>query len=177
MAEHTRPPRHPIRKNLPLIALAAAVVLLTWWLVGQQNGLGTELQETRAELHQARTDNRILSDQVRNLGGVPAVTTPPPSPVTGSNGRDGRDGRDGRPGANGKDGAPGTDGQDGAPGSPGVSVTGAPGADGPKGEKGDKGDPGEKGDPGPACPEGWHQETVTVVTTGGPKDTMTCVRD
>lgn len=168
MAEHMR----SRRRNLPLVALAAGVLLLTVWAVGQINGLGDELRDTRTELHQAQADNQALSDQVRSLGGVPTATAPPPAAGSpGANGRDGRDGRDGPPGADGAPGKDGEDGPPGAPGSPGAAVTGPPG---PQGAKGDPGERGPQGEPGPACPTGSHPEQTTVVTTGGPQPAVIC---
>jgi hypothetical protein len=59
----------------------------------------------------------------------------------------------GPPGAPGKDGAAGADGKDGA-----------------------AGEQGPRGEPGPTCPSGYHVETVTIVTAGGPRDAATCVQ-
>lgn len=134
-----------------------------------------------------RHDNAVLSQQVRQLGGVPLESpTPGPAGSPGAQGKQGQQGNagatgtSGKPGRDGRDGKPGTDGkpgQNGAPGSPGPAVTGPSGAPGTKGEKGDTGEKGDKGDPGPACREGFHPEPTTVVTAGGPRDAEICVKD
>jgi hypothetical protein len=135
-----------------------------------------------------RHDNAVLTEQVERLGGVP-LKSPKPGPpgeagpsgspgvpgASGAPGRSGVQGPSGRPGAQGERGAPGPSGVAGASGAPGAD--GQPGAQGPPGPKGEPGPRGEPGPAGPQCPDGYHVETVTVVTASGPQDAATCVRD
>jgi hypothetical protein len=121
-----------------------------------------------------------LAEQVRDLGGVPAVTPPvpgergepgPPGPV-GPAGDDGRDGVDGvtppclaEPGqCNGADGEPGP------PGPPGP-----PGADGTDGTDGVDGQPGRDGAPGQDGVDGQPPAAWTWVDDRG--RTQSCTRD
>jgi hypothetical protein len=142
------------RTLLPALAFALLVAFGFGVLYLQQQSVG-------ARLRQAEADNRVLAQQVRDLGGTPKVSPqpgPPGSPgppgrpgisVTGPAGPPGPSGRPGRT-VTGPPGKPGVT-VTGPPGPPGASVTGPPG---PKGDKGDQGDKGEKGDPGPP-PSGW----------------------
>jgi hypothetical protein len=167
MGEHLR----RVRRNAGVVLLSVVFVVLaafTWSAVGD-----------------LKRDNRILADQVRDLGGVPKAGP------TGERGEQGATGPPGAPGAPGQPGATvtgpaGPQGRTGPSGSPGDSVTGPPGAPGPAGPQGEpgpqgaageQGPQGEQGSPGPACPTGFHIEERTVVTDGGPESAAVCVRD
>jgi hypothetical protein len=165
------------------LALLAVLASLSWVLAS-----------LAVERHKAEKLDRqvsVLADQVRRLGGVPAVS-PEPGP-SGSPGTAGAPGAPGSPGAAGSPGASGASGASGAPGKAGptgpAGASGQPGRDGsdgatgpqgpagPQGPKGDPGEPGPSGPPGPACPDGYHVETTTVVTQGGPQPAAMCVKD
>ena len=164
------------------VAVIVAAIAWAYWSQGQR-------------IDTVERDNAILSEQVRQLGGVPRVSPPPsrgtpgvpgspggpgPSGAPGGAGPSGQPGAPGKAGASGKPGAAGQDGQDGAAGAPGTdgaSVQGPPGAEGAQGPQGEKGDPGERGPAGPACAPGYHPETVNVVTATGPRPASICVED
>jgi hypothetical protein len=178
MTEHAKPQEIRHRPGLTHAALAVALLLI---LAGLAWGLATIAAQ---DAKNARLERQVsaLADQVRQLGGEP-VTSPTPGPAgsPGASGAPGAPGSPGRPGGAGPSGAPGSTGPSGAPGASGQpGEDGATGPQGPAGPTGPKGDPGERGPsgpPGPTCPTGYHVETVTVVTAGGPQDTATCVKD
>ncbi|GAA4226125.1 hypothetical protein GCM10022254_10110 [Actinomadura meridiana] len=172
MVERMRAARWPITVSAVVwVATLVAVVLI----VGRINALGHRLE--RAEQR-----SQAYAQQLREAGLKPR----PPGP-SGEPGRPGDPGAPGSPGARGPAGSPGPQGPagavgpSGAPGSAGGDgAAGAPGAQGPTGPAGPagpRGPAGEQGPAGPPCRDGWHQETVTVVTAGGPQDTVTCVKD
>ncbi|WP_242890299.1 collagen-like protein [Actinomadura litoris] len=173
-----------VGRNLGVIIVAALFLVLAWWS-------WTAVQDLQRDNRDMRADNAYLSRQVRALGGVP-LKSPAPGPAgqPGQPGTPGEPGTSGQPGEPGRSGAPGTAGEPGPSGAPGAAGQpgkdggdGATGPQGPAGPAGPQGDPGEQGPrgeqgpAGPACRDGYHQETVTVVTPGGPQDTVTCVKD
>jgi hypothetical protein len=138
------------------------------------------------EVAQSRQDMKVLADQVRSLGGTPAVTPPPPSGPPGERGEPGRPGQSvqgppGPPGPSGRSvtGPPGVVGSPGPAGPSGASVQGPPGPQGEPGEsiQGPPGEDGADGEPGPACPSSYHVEERTVPTMEGPERVAMCVRD
>lgn len=134
---------------------------------------------------------------------------PGPPGVPGEDGQDGRDGATGPPGPRGATGANGVgaQGPDGPPGSPGPpggpgptgpagqdgsdgtrgpagppgppGPAGQDGADGAQGPPGPAGPQGPPGTPGPTCPEGWHAEQRTILTTQAPQGetVIVCVQN
>lgn len=158
----------------------------------------TKIANLEAALNAQRDQFEACKDQKSNFPGCSQPVAPPAERV-GPQGIQGVQGIQGIPGPRGPScieelgypkcrGEKGDTGGTGATGSQGN--TGQTGATGEKGEKGDKGDKGEKGDkgdtgdqgpvgpagpPGPACPDGYTQQTVTVLGDGGPKDILTCV--
>lgn len=177
------PARRPRWRDLALIAGVVAAVLGAMWCAAMLAQLSSD---------RARLEGQVstLADQVRGLGGTPAVTPQPgPSGAPGQTGRSGAPGTPGQRGGMGPSGPAGPKGQPGktgASGTPGATVTGPPGAkgdpgeQGPRGEQGTRGEPGPKGDqgePGPTCASGYHVETVTIVTADGPREAATCVKD
>jgi hypothetical protein len=111
----------------------------------------------------------------RGAMGLPG-RTPPCILLPGAcQGAQGAAGAAGKPGAAGAKGDQGLKGDTGAQGDTGPK--GDTGEAGPKGDKGDPGDPGQpgpQGEPGPTCPQGTTQQTVTVLTSDGPKDAVIC---
>ncbi len=165
-------------RDIAVFLLVIVVVVGAMWTAGT-------VAELRAERTRLERQVSTLADQVRGMGGTPSVTPSPgasgppgetgPQGVPGEPGEPGPSGAPGRPGPSGPAGEPGEPGQDGAPGEPGEpGPAGPPGPQGPPGEQGPR---GEQGPPGPPCPDGWRQEQVTVVTTSGPREMTTCVRD
>ncbi len=162
--------------------------------VGVAAWLALTISGLRADNSRLHGEVSTLSKQVVDLGGTPRVT-PQPGPagsqgVSGQPGASGAPGGQGVPGRNGSAGSqgplgsPGAVGASGAPGQPGSpgqdGATGAAGATGPKGdtgEQGPRGEPGPSGPPGPACPDGYQPEHVTVVTPGGPQDSIVCTKE
>jgi hypothetical protein len=141
-----------LRRLAPLVP---SVILLFFLIIisVQLGGLGQRL-------HRAERDRLTLSDQVRDLGGVPRVT--PSAGERGEPGQQGERGPQGPAGPAGADGPPGPPGPVGHAGPPGpAGPGGADGADGrdgapgergepgPAGERGERGEPGPSGDPGP----------------------------
>ncbi|CRK59086.1 Flagellar hook-length control protein FliK [Alloactinosynnema sp. L-07] len=163
-----------------LVAVLAAVVY-----VGETRSRDADQDRTISALEAVAEDNgaiaRQLSEQIRGMGGTPAVVAPEPGERgprgepgeigrTGLPGRDGRDGVDGQSppclaeptqcrGTDGVDGRNGVDGRDGANGTPGVD--GSPGADGAPGER------GPDGAPGPTCPTGYEPRPALIVGPDG----------
>lgn len=156
-------------------------------------------QSVRAQLLTTQRAQQAALDKanqrLRNHGAQP-VGVPPasaiPGPV-GPQGLPGIEGPPGPPGPRGPAGPPGEDGQAGAAGKPGAAGTpGAAGATGPQGPAGPAGPPGPKGDTGPAgpkgdtgaqgpagptCPDGYHGEQTTILTTSGPEQVFVCAAD
>lgn len=152
-------PRKPRLWPLPLLVAVVFAAVLAALMV--------QIHAVQEQIAATERDNAVLADQVRQLGGVPAVTPHPGPPGErgdiGPQGPQGPPGASGMPGPRGADGKPGKDGQDGSPGPPGPSgppgatVTGPSGPPGPKGEQGDEGpqgSPGLRGEEGPRGPEG-----------------------
>lgn len=150
MSEHPTP--RGLRRLAPLVP---SVILLAVLIIisVQLGGLGQRLQR-------AEQDRVTLSDQVRDLGGIPRVTPSPgergapgepgQSGPAGPRGPAGPAGEPGPPGPPGPAGVAGAAGQDGTPGAAGTAgEKGDPGAAGAAGEHGERGEPGPKGDPGP----------------------------
>lgn len=188
MVEHVRRVRRSVWLIVALVVLAA----FTWWVVSTIGALGDRLRESER-------DNALLSQQVRQMGGQPLVSPRPGAAgpqgqpgqpggpgQPGETGRPGQPGQTGRPGGPGgrgpagPSGTPGTPGQAGQPGAPGEQGTQGPaGERGPAGEQGPRGEVGPTGPTGPAgplCPDGWTREELTVVTPGGPRQTVTCTQ-
>lgn len=165
------------------IVLGLVLLVLTVWVVGRIDALGSRL--ARAERNAT-----ALSDQLRRHGITPVVTAGPGAPgpagspgAPGAPGQPGANGAPGRAGASGTTGDPGPRGPAGSPGPAGPSgaavqgppgPSGAPGKDGPAGEPGPA---GPTGPPGPACPDGWSPQETTVVTGDGPRDSVICVKE
>ena len=171
MAEHTTP-RRSFRRAVGPVALGVLFLALTWWVNSALGDLGEQLRTARA-------DNKVLTQQVRDLGGVPRVS-PSPGPAgtpgsPGSPGVPGSPGASGRPGERGPGGSSGRPGASGAPGKDGQA--GQPGASGAAGPPGEAGPRGEQGPPGPACPTGYRVQTGTVMTADGPVEAAYCVRE
>lgn len=181
MAEQAR----RVRRNIGVIVLAVAFLALAWW--------------AWQSVRELQGDNRLLTQQVQQLGGVP-LKSPHPGPTgprgeagtPGSQGDPGGRGPSGAPGDQGASGAPGPTGESGAPGEPGQSgaagqhgqpgedgadgQNGPPGPAGPAGPEGPQGPAGPPGSPGPTCPSGYQPEEVDVVTAGGPQTATICTR-
>lgn len=138
----------------------------------------------------ARLEGEVatLAEQVREMGGTPRVTPEPgPAGSPGASGQPGAPGGQGVPGRNGTSGgqgpsgSPGAVGASGAPGqsgSPGKDgATGAAGAKGETGEQGPRGEQGPSGPPGPSCPDGYTAKSSTVLTPGGPQESVICTKE
>lgn len=153
---------------LPLTAALAFAALMAAGMAA--------IGDVRSHLRQSEQNQHVLSDQVKNLGGVPLVTPsvgprgergetgPPGQTIVGPRGSPGPSGPPGRPGKDGRDGSvgpsgpPGVAGSPGPKGEPGETVTGPPGPRGEPGEDGkDSTVPGPRGEPGPTGPppSGW----------------------
>lgn len=154
------------RRNVGVVVLAAAVALLSVWAWSAVGDL--------------KRDNAVLSQQVRELGGVPRAG------ATGAQGPTGAAGPQGSPGPSGPPGHAGPRGprgQTGPSGSPAPTVAGPTGPQGPKGDQGEpgatgeQGPQGEPGSPGPACPSGYHLEEKQIVTDTGPEPAAVCIKD
>lgn len=184
MSEHGQARVRSIGRNARLVIVFLLVAGLAWWVLASVRAL-------KHDLARSQRDSQTLAQQVRNLGGTPAVS-PQPGPAgspgpsgqpgapgsaggQGPPGPSGGRGQTGPPGVIGPSGAPGTAGQPGQDGTPGEP--GAQGPPGPQGETGEQGPRGEQGPPGPACPSGYHVESITVVTAGGPQEVAACVRN
>jgi hypothetical protein len=109
----------------------------------------------------------------------PVGRTPPcillPGACQGAQGPAGAAGKPGAAGAKGDSGIQGEKGDTGTPGEQGPK--GDTGEIGPKGDKGDPGEPGPQGvqgEPGPTCPGGTTPETVTLLTSDGPRSAVIC---
>jgi hypothetical protein len=175
------------RVFLPALAFALLVTFGFGVMYVQQQSVGSRLRKAEA-------DNRVLAQQVRDLGGIPKVS-PQPGPAgspgasgspgaPGASGAPGRTGPSGKPGRTGASGSPGKTGPSGAPGNPGaVGPSGPPGPagkdgkDGADGKDGSPGPVGPSGPPGPTCPDGYYATHTTVVTAGGPQDAVICTAD
>jgi hypothetical protein len=178
--------RRPPRVMAPALLIAVLATVLLGALYAQTQQLGHRVAESDRKLAQSDRERQALADQVRSLGAEPVVT-PGPSGQPGTPGQPGGPGATGPPGVigpagpPGPSGAPGEDGQPGQPGDPGTpgsaGPAGPPGEQGPRGEQGPQGEPGPRGEPGPACPDGWHLEEHTVMTTTGPQPIQACVKD
>lgn len=171
-------------------AIVAAVVvatLIAWatyqigLLRAQNEALASALEQQRRQAQDSGQEP--VAPAAEDIIRDPQVVTGPEGPQ-GPPGRPGRDGRDGVPGPSGSPGAPGMpglpgrDGVDGAPGATGPQGPQGPvGPEGPQGPRGEQGPQGEAGPAGPQCPDGTHAETVTVLTTEGTRQIVTCVDD
>lgn len=173
-----------IRRNRRAIYVFAPIFVALAWLAWQQLSLKHDLEQSRSSNSSAVASAEQLCAQVRQLGGTCVVD---PASLKGEPGPEGPAGPVGPPGLDGADGAQGPAGADGAPGPTGpagpagpqgpAGVDGQPGADGTDGADGATGPAGPSGPPGPACPDGWHQAQVTVLTDDGLRDITTCVHD
>jgi hypothetical protein len=161
-AEERRGRRGDVWAVVGAVALGAVLA----WIV-------LTIQGVTHDLHEEREYNRLLAQQVRDLGGKPikgppgepgASVTGPPGPQ-GEPGEPGVDGEPGPSGSPGKDGKSGVDGSDGKAGEPGaVGASGPAGPAGPPGPQGEPGPPGPQGEPGvdgadgedgQTCPDGY----------------------
>jgi hypothetical protein len=161
-AEERRGRRGDVWAVVGAVALGAVLA----WIV-------LTIQGVTHDLHEEREYNRLLAQQVRDLGGKPikgppgepgaSVTGPPgPQGEPGSPGVDGEPGPSGSPGKAGADGVDGSDGKAGEPGA--VGASGPAGPAGPPGPQGEPGPPGPQGEPGvdgadgedgQTCPDGY----------------------
>jgi hypothetical protein len=111
MTDRIRQARH----GLPAVLLALVFLVLVVWLA-------LAIRDVHDRLRQAQQDNQTLAQQVRDLGGVPAVTPQPgPTGAPGSPGAPGLPGQNGRAGQPGSSGRPGRSGAAGRPGKTGPS--------------------------------------------------------
>jgi len=164
------------RKRTVMAALVGAIAggVLFWGLSSLSSRADTETSRADAAVSGAEQ----LCQQVRQLGAACVVD---PSTLKGDPGPAGPEGPVGPPGIPGRDGENGGVGPVGPTGP--VGPGGAAGKDGEQGEQGPAGPvgpvgpAGEAGPAGPACPTGTHPETVTVLTTDGPKTLAGCVQD
>jgi hypothetical protein len=152
------------------------------------NGLRGDVRLLVAAASDNANRAQVLEQQVRELGGIPRVTAPPPGPagqpgLTGATGpagpagpagqsppclsqpsqcrgADGRDGVNGQAGADGRDGTNGVDGTNGTNGTNGVDGQSPPCLSEPSQCRGTDGRP----------PQGW-----VVIRSDGTRET--CVRD
>ena len=124
----------------------------------------------------------ILKDDIKNdptfqgPQGDTGPSGPPGSPCvpevpgcTGPIGPSGLDGSQGQQGPKGEKGDPGEKGDMGEPCPPELLAC--------RGPQGEPGQTGPAGPPGPVCPPGWYPETLTLVTTSGPREAMVCIQD
>ncbi|WP_367128338.1 hypothetical protein [Saccharothrix sp. HUAS TT1] len=146
--EAARSARDPVAHRAiwgSVVVLALLVAGLLWgnWLRGSEIERLDQSQRETAQAAQA------LYDQVRALGGTPAVQPPAP-------GERGEPGAQGEPGERGRDGVDGQDGTDGTTppclaepgqcrGADGTGVPGQPGTNGADGQPGRDGAPGKDG--------------------------------
>lgn len=189
MAERAR----SLRRSAALVTVVGTFLALAWLVWSDVRDLQAR---ERAAMDQAAVQTqqvRDLASQVRRLGGVPVVTPQPGAPGSpgspGQQGQPGVTGPSGPPGASvtGPAGPKGDQGKEGPQGASGtIGATGPPGPPGPQGEpgpagqKGDAGEQGPKGDqgsPGPTCPDGYHLVDATVLTSGGPQDSVICAKE
>lgn len=136
-------PRRFVRR--PVWQFVAVALVLLGVVGGLAWGLATLAAQSERNARLER-DVSTLAEQVRGLGGTPAVT-----PQPGATGPPGAPGAPGQPGR-AVTGPPGPRGQTGPSGEPGAAVTGpdgAPGAAGPQGEQGPQGERGSQGEQGP----------------------------
>ena len=157
------------RRSLIGVGLGLVAVVVAAWI-------GLAISDVKARLATADRNNRILAQQVRDLGGTPKVTPAPgPTGPAGASGQPGPSGQNGRNGSNGGPGSTGATGATGAAGSPGpAGATGPQGPAGPPGKDGQDGKDGAtgpQGDTGPAGPppSSWSWTYLGV--------TYTCVQD
>jgi hypothetical protein len=179
------------RRGLIGAGLGLVLVVVAAWIGLAVSDVRGQLNDVRSQLSTAERDNRVLAQQVRDLGGTPKVSPAPgpagPAGSPGVSGQPGASGAPGRPGAGGTPGSPGASGKTGAagtPGSPGPSgamgaqgPAGPAGKDGQDGKDGATGPQGPAGSPGPTCPSGYHLTTETVVTSSGPQQAALCEPD
>lgn len=171
------PERTERRRNVRDVAVLGLVLLASGYVVWDR-------LETGGEVYRLGTQVSVLSSQVSELGGEPAVMPPVGAPavvaIPGPRGPEGEPGAQGRPGEPGKPGELGFPGQLGPTGRPGEP--GAPGAPctpentacvGPKGEPGE---PGPAGPAGPTCPDGYTPRDVQPYGALGPTYFL-CVKD
>jgi hypothetical protein len=178
-AEERRGRRGDVWVVVGAVALGAVLA----WIV-------LTIQGVTHDLHEEREYNRVLAQQVRDLGGKPikgppgepgASVTGPPGPrgKSGADGEPGDPGPSGSPGRSGKDGVDGTDGAAGEPGSVGATgpagppgPQGEPGPAGPQGEPGADGVDGADGRDGQSCPEGYSLQAPSY-----DPDALVCRKD
>lgn len=161
------------RRMALVVVLTAAMFTLIGYSIRSAT-IRADAEEQRANA--AVSGAEQLCQQIRvQYGGACVVD---PSTLKGDPGPAGPEG------PIGPMGLPGRDGEDGAPGAPGptgpagpMGAHGPDGAQGAQGPQGPQGPAGEAGPAGPQCPTGTHPETVTVITSNGPKTMAVCVHD
>lgn len=164
-----------------LVALTGACV--AGWSVF--SGLAGEADRRGEAVSTLASDVRVLREQVKAAGEVPAAPDPSqavedlddrarvPVPIPGPAGPAGEPGETGKPGSPGASGSPGRNGSDGQDGTDGEA--GAPGEAGAEGPAGPAGPPGPQGEPGPAGPAGEQGEQGERGPAGEPgQDGQTC---
>lgn len=157
-------PRRPRVWPLPLLVAVVFAAVLAALMV--------QIHAVQEQIAATERDNTVLADQVRQLGGIPAVTPHPGPP--GERGDVGPQGPQGPTGATGPPGPRGTDGKPGKDGLPGP--TGPPGTQGLKGDtgaKGEIGDAGPTGPPGERGPQGQQGEPGPRGEPGPPSSDWT----
>lgn len=175
-------------RDVGILVGVITLVMGALWITVTMSGLAADRDRLEQQV-------ATLADQVREMGGEPAVSPEPGTPGNpGPAGPPGSEGPPGEPGVVGSAGPPGASlpgpagpaGEKGDKGDPGESVPGPqgePGPGGPQGPQGDPGSPGEpgpkgdKGEPGPTCPNGYTAEPRTVLTSDGPQETTICVKE
>lgn len=172
------------RIYLPALLFAVLVALGFGAMYLLYSGMNERLAESDRK-------GQVLSQQVRDMGGVPRVTVAP-----GPAGSPGAAGQSGAPGSAGASGSPGRSGTAGSPGPigpsggqgpagvPGQSVTGPPGSAGPAGPSGAPGKDGADGKDGKDGADGkppsswtWTDQlgaTYTCTQTSPGATTYTC---
>lgn len=169
MADHGAPHHRRISwRDIAILATILVVVIGATWVTATMSTLRADRDRLEAQVS-------TLAEQVRGMGGEPAVAPPGATGPVGPPGAVGPAGEQGPAGARGKPGAAGEKGQQGEAGP-----QGDPGPAGPPGEKGEPGPAGEQGPagaPGPACPNGYHLAERTVITGDGPHDAAICEKE
>jgi hypothetical protein len=144
------------------LGVLAVMVVLAWVVITMQG----QSHDLKAE----RDYNRVLAQQVRDLGGKPIPGPPgsPGAPGLSVVGPRGPKGDSGQPGSPGPTGPPGKNGKNGKNGDDGIGSPGPTGSPGAAGGDGAAGPPGPQGEPGPAGPEGAAGQNGTDGRNGQP---------